>query len=110
MSTFCPHDFYHRVVVIATCRMNRDPGWLIDDNHVFVFVQHGYGQRSDRRLVPMQGMGYDISILDNVFCSRYLLTIHSDCPTLYCIFLKSISKVLDMKFAQDSRSILAAYL
>src|SRR5690349_4695556 len=63
--SFCSHDFYNGVVIVTAGRMNRHSGWFIDYNHLVLFVDDLNWLRRYRRLVSVQRMRDDVSVLND---------------------------------------------
>lgn len=94
VTPFCAHDFYDRVIVVATCWVDGDTGWLIYNDHIVVLVNYSYGLSGHRRLVSVQGMGDYVSILDNGIDVWDLLAIDHNISTFYSVFLDLVSSII----------------
>ena len=66
MASFRAHDLDYRIIVVPTRRVDRYSRWLVDDDHIIVFMDYTNGLSSDWGLVTVQCMRYDLPILDNV--------------------------------------------
>ena len=65
MSPFGTHYFYNGVVIVPTRWVNRDTCWLVNDNHIVVFMNDANRLRCYGRLMAMQGVRDYVAILDD---------------------------------------------
>jgi len=63
-------------------------GGFVDDNDVVVFVYDTNGLGGDRRLVPVQGVGYDVAVLQSRGWGRDSIAIDDDGASLDGMFLQ----------------------
>jgi len=73
--------------VIATCRVDRYACGLVDHDDVVVFMDDSYWRSSDRRLMSMRSVGYNVAILDRGGSGCHRLAVEDDSAAFYSIFL-----------------------
>lgn len=91
IAPFGTHDLDNRVIVVTTGGMNRYSGGLVDDNHIIILVDYSNRFGGDRGLMPVEGVGDDVSVFDEGLRGRDNLTIDDDLSSFYSVFLKRIS-------------------
>jgi len=111
MTPLSAHDLDDGIVVIASRGMYWYACRLVNDDHVVVFVHRANWRRRDRRLMAMQGMTYDIAVLDDGVDRRHLFAVQVYRARFYGSFLcgQSDSGILTRKYVHV-RSIPLAYL
>ncbi len=66
--------------------MDGDASGFIDDYHVVVFVEDGYGEGCYGRFMAMEGMGDNVAVFDYVLSSNWF-AVYDDNSSLYGFFL-----------------------
>lgn len=73
--------------MVAASRVDGHTRRLVNHDDVVVFVDDADWRSSDRRLMPVCGVGDYVAILDRGSGGRYRLAIEDDCTAFYGIFL-----------------------
>jgi hypothetical protein len=68
--------------------MNWYAGGFVDDNDVVIFVHDANGLGGDRGLVPVQGVGYDVAVLQSRGRGRDSMAVDDDGASLDGMFLQ----------------------
>lgn len=97
VSSIRAHDLDDRVEIVASGRVHRHTGGLINDNEVVIFVNNANGLRGYGGFMAMESVGYYVAISNNCSGGGNGLAVEDDAPLNDSFFLASISMFVSHK-------------